>query len=232
MANQKPRDGGYSLIEMLTAMAIAMVVLGLVTGSLISMMKSNASADTKLANLDQVRQAADAMSKDIRTAIKPELMNNACATNCTVAFVSATSASAQFFANEGDTDSTGKISTPTLVTYSAAADPTDKTGLTARITETRQSVSSTWTSGSDYTWGPASTRVVASGIEWPYPASSSSLFVYHDPTGVKIATSPSMTTSQLGQIASVDISLPLGTATAPTAGVSTSVYLPNSILGN
>jgi hypothetical protein len=49
---------------------------------------------------------------------------------------------------------------------------------------------------------------------------------------VKIATTPSMTTSQLDQIASVDIALPLGTATTPTAGVSTSVYLPNSILGN
>jgi Tfp pilus assembly protein PilW len=231
MARQEPRDGGYSLIEMLTAMAIAMVVLGLVTGSLIGMMKSNASADTKLANLDQVRQAADAMSKDIRTAIKPELMNNACATNCTVAFVCATNTSAQFFANEGDTDSTGKISTPTLVTYSVAADPTDKTGLTARITETRQSVASTWTSGFDYTWGPASTRVVASGIQWPYP-SSSSLFVYHDSTGAKIAVTPAMTASQLGQIATVDIALPLGTATTPTAGVNTSVYLPNSILGN
>jgi Tfp pilus assembly protein PilW len=228
---RKARDGGYSLIEVLTAMSIGMVVLGLITGTLINVMQNNASASSKLANLDQVRQAVDAMSKDIRTAVKPALLNPSCVSNCSTAFLTATGTSTEFFANEGDTDSAGKLQTPTLVTFSMAADPNDKTGKTADVSETRVSVAPTWTSGSDYSWGTATTRVVASGIQGPLPASSQ-LFVYHDGTGAKIPTTTTMTTSQLGQITSVDISVPMGSAADPTTGVNTTVFLPNSILGN
>jgi len=66
------RDDGYSLVEMMIAMAIALVVLGLVTGSLLGAMKSSAGTRTKLANLSEVRDAVDAMSRTLRTGVRPE----------------------------------------------------------------------------------------------------------------------------------------------------------------
>jgi prepilin-type N-terminal cleavage/methylation domain-containing protein len=245
MTRQERRDGGYSLIEMMTAMAIATVVLGLVTGSLIGMMKSNASTTTRLANLDQVRQSMDAISKNLRTAVRPEQLNPACSANCSAAFVSATANSVKFYANVGDVDPAGKPA-PTLMSYTIAADPHDATGKTAAITEIRQALASSWTSAAgDYSWaggtgaapcpagGPVvagcTTRVIGSGISWPIPAAAP-VFAYYSGSTL-VPTSPPITGSTLDRLSSVAIALPVGDVTHPSAGVSTTVFLPNSSLG-
>jgi prepilin-type N-terminal cleavage/methylation domain-containing protein len=241
MKRQEPRDAGFTLIEMLAAMSIATIVIGLVSGALISGMQDNASASTRLANLDQVRQSMDTLSKDVRTAIAPDLLNDACsaATDvagrpaCSSAFVSATATSVQFYANVGATDSSGP--TPTLITYTVAADPNDKTGKTAAITEISQSVTGDPTSTSGYyTWASGTTRVAGAGVEWPIPTTSQngSVFVYQNSAGATLPTTPAMSASELSQIASVEIALPVGSAADPTAGVSTTVFLPNSVQGN
>jgi prepilin-type N-terminal cleavage/methylation domain-containing protein len=258
MNRQERRDPGFTLIEMLVAMSIATIVLGLVSGSLISSMQDNASASTRLANLDQVRQSMDTVSKDLRTAIGPDLLNDACSAStdaagrpaCSSAFVSATPTSVQFYANVGDTDSAGNPA-PTLVTYTIAADLNDPTGKTAAITEIRQSVAADPTSSTGYyTWAGrnsvtapcptgtvvagCATRVAGAGIEWPIPATSQngSVLIYQNSAGATLPTTPAMSASELSQIASVEIALPVGSAANPTAGVSTTVFLPNSVQGN
>jgi prepilin-type N-terminal cleavage/methylation domain-containing protein len=243
---QERSDAGFSLIEMMTAMAIATSVLGLVTGSLINMLKSNASTTTRLANLDQVRQSMDAITKNLRTAVRPEQLNPNCATACSEPFVSATATSVRFYANVGAVDSAGNPA-PTLTTYSIAADPADPTGKTAAITEVRQNVATSWTSSvGDYTWAGGTganpcpttgtvvagctTRVIGTGITWPIPTGAAPVFAYW--SGVTaVPTTPTITGSALGQLNSVAIALPVGDATHSSAGVNTTVFLPNSSLG-
>jgi prepilin-type N-terminal cleavage/methylation domain-containing protein len=240
-----PRDDGYSLIEVLVAMVISSVVLGLVTASMIGMLRNGASASSRLANLDQIRIGVDALSKNLRTAVRPEQLNPSCVASCSAAFESIDNSKVVFYANVGD--KVGTAPAPTRITYAIAADPADTTGTTAAVTETRQKVASTWTTG-DYTWAggtgsapcPAGgaavagcvTRVFSRGITWPLPASNGPLFTYYDGTHAAVATSPTPAASVLARIASIRIALPVGDPTHPSPGVSTSVFLPNSTLGH
>jgi prepilin-type N-terminal cleavage/methylation domain-containing protein len=216
------RDEGYTLIEVMMAMLIASVVLGLVTTAMIGMLRSGAGATSRLANLDQVRTGVDALSKNLRTAIRPEQLNPSCSTACSSAFDSAAD-------NVGDT--VGARAAPTRITYTIAADPNDTTHTTAMVTETRQHVATGWTSG-DYTWAAGSTRTISRGITWPLPAANGPLFTYYNAGGTAIATSPAPTASTLAQVSSIRIALPVGDATHPSPGVTTSVFLPNSTLGH
>jgi hypothetical protein len=202
--------------------------LGLVTTAMVSMLRNGASASSRLANLDQIRTGVDALSKNLRTAVRPEQLNPTCVSSCQAAFETATDTRAVFFANVGN--EVGTKAAPTRITYAIAGDPADATGTTATVTETRQQVASTWTSG-DYTWGTGVTRTISRGITWPLPASSGPLFTYYNGSNDPIATTPAPTTSTLATIASIRIALPVGDATHPSPGVSTSVFLPKATLG-
>jgi len=239
---QRRNDGGYSLIEVMVAMVIATTVLGLVTTTMISMLRNGAGASSRLANLDQVRTGVDALSKNLRTAVRPEQLNPTCSTSCSAAFETVTDSRVVFFGNVGD--KVGSNSAPTRITYAIAVDPNDATGTTAAVTETRQKVASTWTAG-DYTWAGGTgtapcatpitgcvTRVISRGVTWPLPTSNGPLFTYYNGTNVAVATSPAPSGSALAQIASIRIALPVGDSTHPSPGVSTSVFLPNSTLGH
>jgi prepilin-type N-terminal cleavage/methylation domain-containing protein len=219
-------DGGYSLVELLVAMAVASTVLGLVTSAMIAMLHNGAAANSRLANLDQIRIGVDALSKNLRTAIRPEQLNPTCSASCSSAFDTATGSQVVFYANVGD--KVGTKAAPTRITYSIAADPNDTTGHTASVTETRQHVAPTWTTG-DYSWSAGTTRVVSRGITWPLPSSNGPLFTYYNGSNAALAA-PSGST--LAQIASIRIALPVGDAAHPSPGVSTSVFLPNSTLGH
>jgi prepilin-type N-terminal cleavage/methylation domain-containing protein len=223
------RDGGYSLIEVLVAMVIASTVLGLVTAAMIGMLRNGASAGSRLANLDQIRIGVDALSKNLRTAVRPEQLNSTCVSSCPAAFETATDTRVVFYANVGD--KIGTKPAPTRITYTIAADPNDATGTTAAVTEIRQQVASTWTSG-DYTWATGATRTISRGITWPLPSSNGPLFTYYTGSNGAIVTSPAPSGSILATIASIRIALPVGDSTHPSPGVSTSVFLPNSTLGH
>lgn len=220
------RDAGYSLVEVLVAMVVASTVLGLVTSAMIAMLRNGAAVNSRLANLDQVRIGVDALSKNLRTAVRPEQLNPTCSASCSAAFETATNNQVVFYANVGD--KVGTKAAPTRMAYSIVADPSDATGTTAMVTETRQHVAPTWTSG-DYTWSAATSRVVSRGIPWPLPSSSGPLFTYYNGSNAALAAPAGAT---LAQIASVRIALPVGDAAHPSAGVSTSVFLPNSTLGH
>jgi hypothetical protein len=140
--------------------------------------------------------------------------------------VTATSTQVVFYANVGD--KVGTTAAPTRISYSITADPNDRTGTTAMVTETRQHVAPSWTTG-DYTWSAGTSRVVSRGITWPLPSSNGPLFTYYSGGNTAIATPAGPT---LAQIASIRIALPVGDAAHPSPGVSTSVFLPNSTLGH
>lgn len=221
------------------AITLFSAVLGLVSGVVIESLRSSTATRDRLANLDQVRAGMDSMSKSIRTAVRPEQLNGNCATTCDVAFVAATDYGVTFFANLGELDSAGKAA-PTRFSFTVAADPADASGRTAVVTETRQKVLSTWTTG-DYVFaGPCtvntvvagcSARQITMGLRWPYPTADGPAFVYYDGSHVKVPTTAAMTAAQRGSISAVDITLPVGSVGKPSPSVMSSVFLPNSILG-
>jgi prepilin-type N-terminal cleavage/methylation domain-containing protein len=233
-ARRRADDRGFSLMELIVAMGIFGLLMSILGGVVIEMLKADQSTRARLANVDQVRQGMDAMARNLRTAVRPAQLNSTCTTACEVAFESISSTKVVFHANVGDTDTAGNAA-PTLYTYTVAADPDDVLGETARIVEIRQRVAPTWTSG-DYTFVPECTvggaavsgctaRVLASGIRWPFP-SGEKPFAFTSAAGATLAAA-----TDVGNVATVDITLPLGTAANPSPSVASTVFLPNSILG-
>lgn len=235
------RDGGFSLIELMVGISLLSVVLTLVTGVVIESLKSSTATRDRLANLDQVRAGMDSMTKSIRTAVRPEQLNGSCAASCDIAFETAKDYEVTFFANLGEKDAAGKAA-PTRFTFKITADPLDATGQTAMITETRQSVLTTWTTG-DYVFaGPCavntavsgcSAREITRGLRGPFPLGEA-VFGYYDAAHTKLSPDSadvSLTEDQRAKLSAVDVTLPVGSVENPSPSVMSSVFLPNSILG-
>ena len=234
-ARRPAGDRGFSLVELLVGISIFGVLMAILGGVVIDMLRANSDTRARLANVDQVRQGMDTMARNIRTAVRPAQLNPTCATDCDAAFESIADDKVVFLANIGDTDASGDPA-PTRFTYTVAADPDDVRGETATVTEMRQKVASTWTSG-DYTFVPECAvgepvavgcvaRVVTSGIRWPYPSGEKPFVVRTAPGGAALAAG-----TGVGNVATVDITLPMGTLAKPSPSVATTVFLPNSILG-
>jgi hypothetical protein len=144
--------------------------------------------------------------------------------------VSASPTDVVFYANVGETLS--GAAAPTRIEYRVTQDATDVTRTTATITETRQSataLSAAATGG--YLWSSGKTRTVSSGISWA-PASAG-VFSFADSSAQALPITVTTTDqTTLGRICTVNIALPVGDAAHPSPGVTTSVFLPNSTLGN
>lgn len=215
------------------------VVLGLVSGIVIASLKASTGTRDRLANLDQVRAGMDSMTKSLRTAVRPEQLNPSCTTVCDYAFETAGDSEVAFLANLGAIDAAGKPA-PTRVSYTVAADPDDSRNLTAIVTEMRQEVLPTWTSG-NYVFTPPCTvgvggsgctaREITKGIRWPFPVADGPPFVYYDGSHTELSTTPTLTAAKRATISAVDITMPVGDAEHPSPGVMSSVFLPNSTLG-
>jgi prepilin-type N-terminal cleavage/methylation domain-containing protein len=235
--SHRSRDGGFSLIELLVAVSLFTAVLALVSGVVIESLKSSTDTRNRLANLDQVRAGMDSMTKSLRTSVRPEQLNGHCVASCDVAFESAKDYQVTFYANLGEVDAAGRAA-PTRFSYTVGPDPRDATGKTAVVTEMRQQVLPTWASG-DYAFaGPCtvntavagcSAREITRGLRWPFPDGPA--FVYYDGAHAVLPEAELLTAAQRGVISAVDITLPVGNADHPSPSVTSSVFLPNSILG-
>jgi type II secretory pathway pseudopilin PulG len=73
------RDAGVSLIELLVAVTIATVIGSLLTGVVVSTLRTSAGTRARLADVDSVRVAMDSMTKTLRTAIAPTQLGASCA---------------------------------------------------------------------------------------------------------------------------------------------------------
>lgn len=233
-------DSGFTLVETMVSVALFSIVMALVTGVAIEMLKANAGTRDRIANLSQVRTGMDAMSKSIRTAVRPEQLNPACVVPCAAAITAADDYSLAFHANLGEVDAAGNPA-PTWVRYVIAADPDDESGATALLTETRRQVLPTWTAGSypfagDCTvGGPAvpgcTARMLAAGLQWPFPVEDAPAFAYEGAGGLVLPGTGPLPDPARRAITTVTISLPVGDADNPSAGATSTVFLPNSSLG-
>lgn len=229
-------DRGFTLIETMVATALLSVVLGLATSAFIEFLKEGSATTSRIADVDQVRTAMDAMSRTIRTAVAPELLLTDCSDpdttlpvgTCDSAFVSAAGTEIVFFANIGD-EQVDASPEPTRVTYRIAT-----IDGVASLQEVRQKI--TARSANGYTFDPcldaaACTRTLVDGLR--PDAAGAPVFGYFDLDNVTpLTVAGSVPTAGLTRIANVTVRLPVGSNDDTAASdVTSRILLPNSILG-
>lgn len=238
-------DGGFSLIELLTVIAVMSVLGTLVTSLVISTLRSSSGTRARLADVDNVRVAMDSMTRTLRTAIAPAQLGATCAPSCDAAFTTfdpSTPAGlakplapcgVTFYANFGSA-AAGQVDRPVKMTY--VLKPKGD-GAIADLIERRQKPDGS--SGIATSWtGPVTERVLINGIAFD-PAvfgtgtgctsgtPTAPLFRYTDSSGAA--------TADVSRVHAIDINLPVRTPNAlhnATTSASTRIFLPNAAWGN
>jgi len=230
------RDGGFSLTELMVTMFIMGIVVAATVSLTIGFQRTNASNISRQEQIDTARFAVEAISKSVRTAVKPVQLSSAAA-SADDAFLQGTDFSVQFYAN---INNPGNNVGPSRVTYSLVT-----TGPTAgQIVETVQTPdhSTVLLGASGYTYCPAtsasataeckshfSTRPVAFGA---LAVAGSPVFKYYDVEGRMLpGATGSLTVPDLGRVLSIEIVVSVQSKNATNAAPTTYVQrvtLPNA----
>ncbi len=207
-----------TLIEVLVGVVIFTVLGGLLTAFVIDMLRSSTGTTNRAANVDQLRVSTDALTKGLRTAVRPEQLNPACASACDAAFLTATASETTFYANHG---AAGQAR---LTTYRVEQDP-DRLG-TGRLVEERHTSAAPGGAPSTACGAGCAKRTLARGLVWPVTAADP-VFAFAD-SGCDDFTSA----VARADIACVVIDLPvLGARDNPGTSATATVFLPNSVMG-
>ena len=108
------RDGGFSLTELMVTMFIMGMVVAATVSLTIGFERTNAENVSRQDQIDSARTAVEAMSKSLRTAVKPAQLTSTCTSCLEDAFLQGTDFSVQFYANLNNPKN--KIG-PSRVTY-------------------------------------------------------------------------------------------------------------------
>ena len=212
------RDAGMTLIEVLVGVVIFTVLSGLLTAFVIDMLRSSTGTTNRAANVDQLRVSTDALTKGLRTAVRPEQLNPACTSACDAAFLTASASAVTFYANHG---TAGQAR---LTTYRVEQDP-DTVG-TGRLIEELHAGAAPGGTPSTACGAGCTTRALARGLVWPV-AAADPVFAFAD-EGCADFVSP----VARADIACVVIDLPvLGARDNPGTSATATVFLPNSVMG-
>lgn len=209
-------DEGTTMAEMLTVVVILGVVLAIVQGTVILAQKTTNSVTNRKVTSNEAKVAIDAMSRNLRTAVLPQLVAGAsCPTCATVAFVQGTATSVQFYANNNDDPL--RLG-PSKVTYTLT---------NGVLTERQQKPDPHAADTFVYTYCTPNTttcvvpdRVLARGI------TTTKLFTYYDRSGAEL-TGTSLNATQLAKVDSMDVVVPAVTG-ATTSTLIQRVTLPNA----
>lgn len=229
----RPDEAGSTLIELLVSISLLTVVLGLVTAAVINGQRTATATSLRVTDLAAARVGMDEMSKALRTAVQPALIQSCSAGSASAdcaqyAVVSATDSGITFFANLNNNGGGAE-----RVTYTTTPDPG---GRTATVTEQVQQPTAAVGSPGDYTYctpGPTSSaacpftsRALVRNLAWP---SATPVFVYYDANGARLATP--LTFTDLGNVDSLDIALSVLSSNSygvPATGLVNRVELPNA----
>ncbi|MGQ0626164.1 MAG: PulJ/GspJ family protein [Sporichthyaceae bacterium] len=215
---RRSRDGGFTLVEVMVGISILTVLGGLLAGFVLDMIRTSAGTSARLSNVDQLRVAMDSLSKQVRTAVRPEQVNPACTANCTSAFRAASATALSFYANGGP----GKVR---LTTFRLEEDLPVRPG-TARLVEERHPATPAGGTPSLVCDAGCTARTLARGLSWPVPAAEPVFAA----AGADCATFSA--TVALAEIACVWVDLPVGGARDnPGTSVTSTIFLPNSAMG-
>lgn len=207
-----------TLIEILVGVVVFTVLGGLLTGFVIEMLRSNTGTTNRAANVDQLRVSTDALTKGLRTAVRPEQLNPACVSACDAAFLTASESAVTFYANHG---TAGKAR---LTTYRVEQDP-NKPG-TGQLVEELWANAAPGGAPSTVCAAACTKRTLARGLVWPV-TTGDPVFAFAD-TGCQDFATP----VARADIACVLIDLPvLGARDNPGTSATATVFLPNSVMG-
>lgn len=211
-------DSGLTLIEVLVGVVIFTVLGGLLTALVVEMLRSSTGTTNRAANVDQLRVSTDALTKGLRTAVRPEQLNPGCASACEAAFLTASPNAVTFYANHG---SPGQAR---LTTYRVEQDP-DRPD-SGRLVEELRANAAPGGAPSTACGVGCTSRVLARGLVWPVEAADP-VFAYAD-SGCDDFVTP----VAAEDIACVLIDLPLlGARDNPGTSATATVFLPNSVMG-
>jgi type II secretory pathway component PulJ len=219
-------DDGLSLVEMIITIGLTSLV-GIFTFQLLILgIRSTASTSVRQDDAGQARVAIEAMSKNIRAAIRPsQVQGTSCVDVCAAAgaetaVIAATATSVTFYANVN-----AEGSGPSRVTYTVRG---------SELVETVQAP--TRLSAVQYTYctpGPGCdvrTRTLTRGLV--APTATTPLFRYFQADGsTPLSLSASATPADLDKIDSVDVLAKVATSTTwdtPATTVTLRVALPNA----
>lgn len=223
--DQRPRDEGMTLVELMVAIGLAMLLMLVVLTFTIAAIRASDATEARNDNVNAAQVGMAGASKVIRTAVLPEQLNDHACTGCgDSAIVAAGSTQMSFYANL-DNNGNG----PSLVTLQAVADPNEPgTTMLQQLL-----IPPTALSDGSYTFCAVSapgcrfrTWVLVRGL----PASPS-LFTYYDFDGNPIAGT-TIASTDLKKVASIDVALRVqlrpGQTRTPAENLVQRVSLPNA----
>lgn len=237
------RDAGFTLVELLVAMTLLSIVLGLLVSATITALNSESGVNARAQNATTASLGVNRMTQVIREAI---LLND----DASSAF-SAASATSMTFTSEMNTMASGATTVtkgPTTVTFSLGTRSGSCPSPDYCLLETDTPSVMGTDSGGDAAWVPGSsstTRVLVHSVD---PAAAAQLFTYYQtnetPSGnpaaphrslvqLTLGGGGSLPSSSLGLVSMVQVSLSVknqsrATAPAPATNVTSQVYLPNT----
>ncbi|MGQ0631805.1 MAG: PulJ/GspJ family protein [Sporichthyaceae bacterium] len=212
------RDGGFTLVEVMVGLTILTVLGGLLSGYVVDMLRTSTGTSARLNNVDQLRVSMDGLSKQVRTAVRPEQVNPACTTNCTAAFRAATPTAVTFYANGG----VGKVR---LMSFRVQEDLPTRPG-TGRLVEELHTAAAPGGTPSTVCGAGCVSRTLARGLSWPVPAAGPVFAFARSDCAAFSAAVP------LTDIACVAVDLPIeGARDNPGTSVTSTIFLPNSAMG-
>lgn len=217
-ARVRRSDAGFSLIEVLVAIVLFTALSTMLTGMVIQMLRTSSGVQSRLTNADQLRVAMDEVTKELRTAIRPEQLTSSCASACDAAFLPSTGSQVTFYANQGDA---GKAR---LITLRVEENLPSKPG-TGRLVEEEQASAVPGGIASAPACGTGCVkRTLARDLLWPV---ATSVFTYADSDCATFGAATDLT-----RISCVAVRLPVkGTRDNAGTSASSTVFLPNSVMG-
>jgi len=222
---ERPRDEGMTLVELMVAMGLAVMLMFVVLGFTIAAMRASDATEARNDNLTAAQVGMAASTKVIRTAVLPDQLDDHACTGCAdSAIVAASGSQMSFYANL-DNNGNG----PSLVTIQAVADP-DHPGTTMLR---QRLIPPTALSDGSYTFCDITkptctyrTRILMRGM----PVSPT-IFTYYDFEGAALDDG-TLASSELIQVASIDVTLDVqlrsGQTRTPGENIVQRVSLPNA----
>ena len=222
---RRPLDAGMTLVELLVAISLSMLLLVVVLSFTVVATRASDASKARNDNLVSAQAGMAAATKVIRTAVLPEQLDDRACTGCAdSAIVQAGGQQMSFYANL-DNNGNG----PSLITLQAVADPRAPGTTMLRQTLVPPTVLSDGSySFCDITASGCTfrTRVLVRGLPL-----NPTIFSYYDFGGALIG-SGTLTSTQLIQVASIDVAMTVqrrpGQTRTPSENVVQRVNLPNA----
>lgn len=216
-------EAGFTIVEVVTSVFILGIVLAAVQGTLIMTQRTVGANLTRVDQAVQGKNAMEAITRNLRTAVLPSQLNGTC-TGCDLAaFLRAEPYRVQFYAN---VNNDGNVIGPSRITYERQSN--------GELIETIQPPNPHAPTDYNYQYCTPGTsgclvkiRTLASGVEGASP-----LFTYYNRDGVRIGTgSGALTAAELATVDSVDVFVAVKqspNSTVPATSFTSRVSLPNA----